>query len=132
MIVRSNPTQANYLEMKIIRNHLKQCSYHKGYRKLQSNSFKRYVFLYHSYIIRMSFVCHSISFVCHPYVTRMYSYVTSPVSYSYLLVCHSFVCHSDILVCHFYVIRLWFYHEPIQMRVFIFRTSLKTKISLLC
>ena len=93
----------------------------------------------HSYVTRVPFICHPyvtrISFVCHPYVTRMYSYVIhlslvctrmSPVCYSYVLVCHSFVCHSDILVC-----RLWFYHEPIKMCVFIFRTSLKTKISLL-
>ena len=94
-----------------------------------SKSFKKinFIFLsnrmssvYHSYVIRMSLVC-------HPYVTRMYSYVIrmSLVYHSYVLVCHpyvtcmysyfirmslvctriSFVCHSSVVLNKFDVFR---------------------------
>ena len=53
--------------------------------------------LSHSYVIRMSLVC-------HPCVTGMYSYAIRM-----WLVCTriSSVCHSSVLVCHPYVTRMY-------------------------
>ena len=122
----------NSLLTKIIRNHVKQCSYHKWYWKLQSKSFNRYIqfnfilhvirmsllcHLYirvcHSYIIRMSLVftrissvCHSYVFVCHSYVTPIYLYI---IRMSHVCTRMSFVCHSYILVCHLYVTGMYSY-----------------------
>ena len=122
----------NNLLTKIIRNHVKQCSYHKWYWKLQSKSFNRYIqfnfilhvirmsllcHLYirgcHSYIIRMSLVCTRISSVCHSYVFVCHSYVTPIYLYiirmSHVCTRMSFVCHSYVLVCHLYVTRIYSY-----------------------
>ena len=99
--------------------------------------------VYHSNVIRMSFVCtrmsslchlyvpvcHSYVLVCHPYVTRLYSYIIRMSLachpyvtriYSYVtrmpLVCTrmSSVCHSYVLLSHPYFTRMWFNHEPLK------------------
>ena len=76
----------------------------------------------HSYVTRMSFVCHIICvsvvftrmssvchlyiLVCHPYVTRMYSYV----------IYMSLVCTLYVTRMYSYVTRMWFYHEPLFLK----------------
>ena len=100
----------NILVTKIIRNQVKQYSYHEGYWKLRSKSFKRYIysltlflmlFRYHSNVICISLVCHSYL----PYVPRMDSYVIRL----------SLVCTRMSSVCHSYVTRLWFDHELLSV-----------------
>ena len=86
------------------------------------------LFVWNSYVIRMSIVHTGMSLICHSYVTRMcpyiicmYSYVIcmshvctrmSSVYHSYVLVCNgmslvytrmSSVCHCMSCICHSYV-----------------------------
>ena len=60
------------------------------------------LFVYHSYVIRMSLVCARLSSVCHSYITRM----------SLVFTRMSLVCQSYVLACHPYDTRLWFCLEP--------------------
>ena len=60
-------------------NHVKQCSYHRWYWKLQFKSFKCYIqfniILHVIHVICMSFAGTCLSLVCHSYVIHVYSYV---------------------------------------------------------
>ena len=90
----------NNLVIKIARNHLIQCSYHKWYSKLRSKSFKYYIqFNIVLLVIRMSFLCIRMSLVCHLSVTYMYSFVVRM----------SLVCIRMLPVCHLYVTRKYQY-----------------------
>ena len=98
-----------------------------------------YVLVCHSYVFRMSLVCHSYATPMCPYIICMYSYVirmslvctrTLFVCHSYLLVCNgmslvstrmSFVCHSFALVCHPYVTRM--YSDIVRMSLVCTRMS---------
>ena len=94
-----------YKVTKIIRNYVKQCSYHKWYWKLRSKSFKcciQFNIIWHA--ICMSFVCHSYELVCHSYVIRMSLVCTRMPS----------VYHSYVLICHPHVTRMYSFVIPIS------------------
>ena len=85
-----------YKVTKIIRNYVKQCSYHKWYWKLRSKSFKCCIqFNIILHVICMSFVCHSYVLVWHPYITLMYSYVTRM---SLACTRMSSLCHPSVVL----------------------------------
>ena len=104
------------LVTKIIRNHVKQCSYHEGYWSFNlkaSNAIyslilfymffvcHSYVICMYSYVTRMPSACHSYVLVYHPYVTRMYS--------------HGIRRHSYVLVCRPYASRMYSYATCVSL-----------------
>ena len=99
----------NNLVTKIICDHVKQCSYHKWYWKLDVKASNAIWFNIILHVIHMSFICTRTTLicylyilVCHPYVTCMCSYV---IRMSLVCTRMSSVCHWYVLVCHQYVTR---------------------------
>ena len=96
-------------------------NYQKAFKKLTSFFFRTSC---HPYVTRMSFVCHVIRMslvctcmspvshsyilVCHPYVTHVYLYVipmyTCVIRMSLVCTRMSSVCLSCVLVCHSYLL----------------------------